>query len=58
MFMDELRKHWANLKCFEKTEPSKIPHVIRNQRYLSCEDGKVKAYYSKFEEVESISVSK
>lgn len=58
LFMGELRKHWANLKCFEKTEPSKIPHVIRNQRYLSCEDGKFKAYYSKFGEVESILVTK
>jgi hypothetical protein len=58
IFMDELRKHWADLKCFEKTEPSKIPHIIRNQRYLSCEGGKLKAYYSKYDEVESISVSK
>lgn len=58
MFMDELRKHFANLKCFEKTEPSKIPHIVKNQRYLSCEDGKVKAYYTKYDEVESISVSK
>jgi hypothetical protein len=59
MFMDELRKRWANLKCFEKIEPVKeIPHVIRNQRYLSCEDGKIKAYYSQYEEVQFISISK
>lgn len=58
MFMDELRKHWVNLKCIEKTKPSKISHIIKNQRYLSCEGGKLEAYYSKFDEVESILVSK
>lgn len=59
MFMDELRKRWANLKCFEKSEPVKtVPHVIRIQKYLSCEGGKIKAYYSKYEEVQDIVVVK
>ncbi|MFZ4715777.1 MAG: hypothetical protein ACOYL6_18790 [Bacteriovoracaceae bacterium] len=59
MFMDEIRKRWAYLTCFEKNEPVKtVPHVIRNQRYLSCESGKIKAYYSQYEEVQDIVVVK
>jgi hypothetical protein len=59
MFMDELRKRWADLKCFEKSERVKtVPHVIRYQKYLSCEGGKIKAYYSNYEEVQDIVVVK
>jgi hypothetical protein len=58
IFMNEIRKRWANLKCFEKIEPSKIPHIIKKQRFLSCENGKFKAYYSNYEEVDSILMSK
>lgn len=58
MFMDSLRSQWSQLKCFEKSELSKNPHVVMKMKHLSCDNGKRKAYYNIYDEVESIFVSR
>ena len=56
--IDKIASRWKNLNCKHETKQVLKPHVIKNERYLNCDDGKKIIRYNKYNEVESIIVKK
>ena len=57
--VEVLPETWKKYRCKNKVIPdTRNPNVIQDETFFECVDGRIKAYYNKYGEIESITVAR
>lgn len=54
--IEKIMDRWKDLKCKKEEKQVLTPHVIKKERFISCDNGKRIIHYNRYNEVESILV--
>lgn len=54
--IEKIMNRWKNLNCKKEEKQILTPHVIKKERFISCDNGKRIIHYNRYNEVESILV--
>lgn len=56
--LDKIKNRWSSYTCQKKLLSSNIPHVVKSEEYLSCNNGKRNVYYNRYLQVLSLTIEK
>ncbi len=56
--IEKIMDRWNNLNCKKEEKQILTPHVIKKERFISCDSGKRIIHYNRYNEVESIFVKR
>lgn len=54
--VDNLLHAWKHYKCEKKSETVNKPHVIKEVHFIICYQGRIKAFYNRYNEITNIAV--
>lgn len=54
--IEKIMDRWKDLNCKKEEKQILTPHVIKKERFISCDNGKRIIHYNRYNEVESILV--